>query len=76
MESAAKAPWWQMTRTPTTGFWLGGLWLVFSVTRWWSLEPSGTWVGPASGTLFTLLGASYLASAAADLRRRRAAAAG
>jgi len=71
METAATKPWWQMTRTPAAGFWLGGFWLMFAAIRWWSLEPGG-WVGPATVALFALLGAGYLASAAADLRRRRA----
>lgn len=74
MESPPKKPWWQMTRTPAVGFWLGGLWLLFSVVRWWPLG-SGGWVAGATAALFALLGASYIASSVAMLRRQRTVAA-
>lgn len=71
VETAATKPWWQMTRTPAAGFWIGSFWLLFSLIRWWSIGGGG-WLGPTSAALFALLGVSYLASATAQLRRRHA----
>jgi FtsH-binding integral membrane protein len=72
MEAEPKKPWWQATRTPASGFWLGGFWIAFGLLRWSWLEP-GDRLGLAISCLFVLLGAGYLASSAAMLRRRRAA---
>lgn len=62
-----KSPWWQFTKTPRTGFILGGFYVLISVLRlvfglvdnhwpWWDV-----WLTVA----FALLGVAYLASAIA-----------
>jgi hypothetical protein len=70
VETEPKKPWWQMTRTPALGFGLGGLWLLLSVYRWWTLDLDRGWIEPTTAGVFTLLGAVYLASAAATARRQ------
>lgn len=77
MTTATKPPWWQMTRTPTAGFALAGLWSVAAVLRWWDIDVDDR-LALLSAVLFTLLAATYLASTVAQVRRARtdAAAAG
>ncbi|QZN84193.1 hypothetical protein [Cellulomonas sp. C5510] len=67
-----KKPWWQMTRTPTSGFVLAGLWAAVALVRWLTWAP-GERFELAAACVFTLGAAAYLASAAAMLRRERAA---
>jgi len=70
-DPTAKKPWWQMTRTPTFGFVLAGLWLVFALLRWTEVDKGRT-VDLVVACVFTLLSAGYLASAVAMVRRERA----
>ncbi len=69
MVSEPKQPWWQTTRTPKPGFWLGGFWLLFGLYKWLTLDPDDG-LSLTMACLFTLLGAAYVASSIALLRRR------
>lgn len=72
MAAEPQKPWWQATRTPATGFWIGGFWVVFGVLRW-TVFDSDDGLDLALACLFVLLGAGYLAGSVALVRRRRAA---
>ncbi|MEN1974675.1 MULTISPECIES: hypothetical protein [unclassified Cellulomonas] len=67
-----KKPWWRMTRTPTSGFVLAGVFTVMALLRWFSWAP-GDQRELTLACLFTVTAAAYLASATAMLRRERAA---
>lgn len=71
MSTETKQPWWQLTRTPTSGFVLAATWTIAAVLRWWPPGPDGT-LGLVAGCLFTVLAVAHLASATASLRRERA----
>ena len=72
MVDEAKKPWWQLTRSPVSGFVLAGTWTVLAVLRWTDTGPRDR-VDLIVACLVTVLAASYLASATAMLRRERVA---
>lgn len=71
MVTEPRRPWWQATRTPRAGFVLGGFWLVFALVRWWTRSPDESLALVLSVVVSVLLGAAYVASSVALLRRAR-----
>lgn len=71
----AKQPWWQIGKTPTLGFLLGGIWTVQAVLGWGDVATGETgWLGgmPMEVVLaisFTA-GAAFALTSAVRLRRR------
>lgn len=73
-----KRPWWQVTTTPTWGFILGGVWLVFAAGEWFRLAADRGAASPPTLTVIlavagTLLATVYLVSAVWLRRKRRSA---
>ena len=69
--SPAKNPWWQATKTPKSGFILGGWWLL--VGAYWIVEAitEPGWASVSLAVLAPMLGSVYLASAVLLRRRQR-----
>ena len=73
MTKEAKRPWWQVTRTPRSGFVLAGLWCVMAVLRWVTRGPDDGTFSIVLAVLFSAIAAWILASSVALHRRRSAA---
>lgn len=70
MVTEPRRPWWQATRTPRAGFFMGTFWIVFGLLRWVWLGSDETLSRVLSGA-FVLMGAAYVASSVALVRNAR-----
>ncbi|GEL47371.1 hypothetical protein CHO01_24870 [Cellulomonas hominis] len=71
MVTEPRRPWWQATRTPLAGFAIGAFWITFGLVRWWTRDGDVT-LDLVLSVAFVLLGAAYVASSVALVRRARA----
>lgn len=70
MVTEPRRPWWQTTRTPRAGFLIGGFWVAFGIVRWLTRGPDES-LALVLSVVFVLLGAAYVASSVALVRRAR-----